>query len=185
MHFGYSDYPSGQLRTTSNNLAKFMGAYINNGIYNGNRILESETVEMIKSIPYPDIDPQQGLIWYYKNSGVNGSTLFGHNGGDIGVTTEMFISISDDIGVIVLTNSSNYNAIIQIENVVFDFAEDTAFTILGDINQDGIVDVLDVIILVNHILSPASVELDGADLNGDGEVNILDVVALVNIILSS
>ena len=70
---------------------------------------------MIKSIPYPDIDPQQGLIWYYKNTGVNGRTLFGHNGGDIGVTTEMFISISDDIGVIVLTNSSNYNAIIQIE----------------------------------------------------------------------
>ena len=97
----------------------------------------------------------------------------------------MFISISDDIGVIVLTNSSNYNAIIQIENVVFDFAEDTAFIILGDINQDGIVDVLDVIILVNHILSPAAVELDGADINNDGEVNILDVIALVNIILSN
>ena len=30
MNFGYSDYPSGQLRTTSNNLAKFMSAYINN-----------------------------------------------------------------------------------------------------------------------------------------------------------
>ena len=44
---------------------------------------------------------------------------------------------------------------------------------------------VDVIILVNHILSPAAVELDGADINGDGEVNILDVVALVNIILSS
>ena len=25
-HYGYSDYPSGQLRTTSNNLAKFMNA---------------------------------------------------------------------------------------------------------------------------------------------------------------
>jgi len=57
--------------------------------------------------------------------------------------------------------------------------------ILGDLNYDNSVDILDVIILVNHILSPAAVELDGADINGDGEVNILDVVALVNIILSN
>jgi len=56
---------------------------------------------------------------------------------------------------------------------------------LGDLNADDSVDVLDVIILVNHILSPATVELDGADINSDGEVNILDVVALVNIILTS
>ena len=55
----------------------------------------------------------------------------------------------------------------------------------GDLNYDDSVDVLDVIILVNHILSPAAVELDGADINNDGEVNILDIVALVNIILSN
>jgi uncharacterized protein (TIGR02145 family) len=54
---------------------------------------------------------------------------------------------------------------------------------IGDLNDDGNVDVLDVIILVNHILSPVAVELDGADINNDGEVNILDVVQLVNIIL--
>ena len=54
----------------------------------------------------------------------------------------------------------------------------------GDLNSDGVVNVLDVIILVNHILSPAAVELDGADINGDGDINILDVVALVGIILS-
>ena len=57
--------------------------------------------------------------------------------------------------------------------------------IIGDLNYDNSVDILDVIILVNHILSPAAVELDGADINGDGEVNILDVVALVNIILDN
>ena len=56
---------------------------------------------------------------------------------------------------------------------------------IGDLNDDGNVDVLDVIILVNHILSPVAVELDGADINNDGEVNILDLVALVNIILDN
>ena len=57
--------------------------------------------------------------------------------------------------------------------------------IIGDLNYDNSVDILDVIILVNHILSPAAIELDGADINDDGEVNVLDVVALVSIILDN
>ena len=56
--------------------------------------------------------------------------------------------------------------------------------LLGDINGDGILDILDVIILVNHILSPATVELEGADINNDNAVNILDVVELVSSILN-
>mgnify|MGYP003322618695 FL=1 len=57
--------------------------------------------------------------------------------------------------------------------------------LLGDLNYDNSVDILDIIILVNHILSPAAVDLDGGDINNDGEVNILDIVALVNIILET
>ena len=53
----------------------------------------------------------------------------------------------------------------------------------GDLNNDSSVDILDVIILVNHILSPATVELDGADINNDADVNILDVIELVSIII--
>ena len=53
----------------------------------------------------------------------------------------------------------------------------------GDFNNDENINILDVIILVNHILSPAAVELEGADLNDDGMVNILDVIFLINIIL--
>ena len=55
---------------------------------------------------------------------------------------------------------------------------------LGDFNNDSSIDILDVIILINHILSPAAVELEGADINQDGEVNILDVVQLINLILN-
>ena len=55
---------------------------------------------------------------------------------------------------------------------------------LGDLNDDSNVNVLDIIILVNHILSPATIELDGSDINDDGEVNILDIVHLVSIILN-
>ena len=53
-----------------------------------------------------------------------------------------------------------------------------------DFNTEGSTDILDVIILVNHILSPAAVELDGADINDDGDVNILDIIQLIDMILN-
>ena len=51
----------------------------------------------------------------------------------------------------------------------------------GDSNADGIVNVLDVVVMVNLVLSGEYDEV--ADINGDGIVNVLDVVLLVGIIL--
>jgi len=70
-----------------------------------------------------------------------------------------------------------------IENVGYQDTSDCEEIDLGDINGDDSVDILDIVILVNYILSGDTSELDGADINNDGEVNILDVVQLVNIIL--
>ena len=54
------------------------------------------------------------------------------------------------------------------------------YSILGDINNDDIVNVLDAVILVNLILYGG--DTSNADINQDGIVNILDVVTLINII---
>jgi len=53
----------------------------------------------------------------------------------------------------------------------------------GDINDDGIVNVLDVIQTVNMVLntSPAT---EFADMNADGLVNVVDIILIVNIILN-
>lgn len=69
-------------------------------------------------------------------------------------------------------------------NSLFLSLEDSS-DLIGDLNQDNNIDILDVIILVNHILSPATVELDGADINSDSVINILDVISLLNIVLIS
>ena len=63
--------------------------------------------------------------------------------------------------------------------------DESCFSTLGDLNNDEIINILDVIILVNHILSPAAVELEGSDLNNDGIQNILDIIILVNLILNN
>ena len=58
-------------------------------------------------------------------------------------------------------------------------------SINGDLNDDDSLDILDIIILINYILNPQNLELEGADINSDSEVNILDIVALVNTILGT
>jgi len=55
--------------------------------------------------------------------------------------------------------------------------------ILGDLNSDEIINVLDVILLVNMALNETEDDLNG-DMNSDGIINILDVVILVNLILN-
>ena len=156
-----------------------MGAFINNGIFNNTRILDSESVELIKTIHYPNINSNQGLIWYYKNS--NARTLFGHNGGDLGSLTEMFISFSENLGVILLSNTSNYNALIQIEDAIFEFNEDNDFINIGDVNLDSTINVQDVILMINFILNGQYNLI--ADLNYDSIIDILDIVLIINLIL--
>jgi hypothetical protein len=53
----------------------------------------------------------------------------------------------------------------------------------GDMNDDGLLNVLDVVSLVNTILNDDDYIVLG-DMNQDGVLNVLDIVQLVNIILS-
>jgi hypothetical protein len=60
---------------------------------------------------------------------------------------------------------------------------DFSSSILGDLNDDGLVNVLDVVVLVNMVLGISEEDYIG-DLNNDDLINVLDVVILVNIILA-
>ena len=58
--------------------------------------------------------------------------------------------------------------------------------ILGDVNGDFHINVLDVVALMQYILNPQDYPdfpIEKADMNGDGVANVLDAVALVNEIL--
>ena len=56
----------------------------------------------------------------------------------------------------------------------------------GDVNADGSIDVLDIVVVVNIIIetyTPSDDEYSAADMNNDGMVDVLDIVILVNAIL--
>ena len=69
----------------------------------------------------------------------------------------------------------------------YTFVEDIGFVGLkGDINEDGVINVQDVIISVNHALDGSIPEPSifwAADMNNDNILNILDVIRILNVIL--
>ena len=58
----------------------------------------------------------------------------------------------------------------------------SGFAILGDMNSDGTLNILDIVALIGYVFNDNT--SPDADLNGDGTVNIVDVVMLVNLVLN-
>ena len=127
--------------------------------------------------------------------------------------TYRFVCFSLSNSVIEGTSGAILNAIIdaantvepgsyegQISNIVFTKADGTQvklnsvkFNIVvnnvtkGDVNDDGEINVSDIVEIVNYIMGKPSAKFveAAADLNEDGEVNVTDIVKVVSIIMST
>ena len=70
----------------------------------------------------------------------------------------------------------------QIKEAVYNFLYNQLdFFESGDINQDGLIDILDIVQSVNYVLNNEYNEL--ADIDNNGLINILDIVQLIDLIL--
>jgi CubicO group peptidase (beta-lactamase class C family) len=119
-HYGYPDYPDGSLRTGAEQLAGFLLMHSNKGTYQQTTIVSQESVEEMNSVHYPDLDSQQGLVWYTWDH--NDATLLGHNGGDYGVSTEMGIR-EDGTGFVILMNAEgDWSTLYNIEEALLSAA---------------------------------------------------------------
>ena len=81
------------------------------------------------------------------------------------------------------TDTGNSNtAIARAQKYALDYFDDNDVT-LGDLNNDGNLNILDIVSLVNLAIAGEYNPL--GDFNGDGVLNVLDIVSLVNLILNS
>ena len=55
----------------------------------------------------------------------------------------------------------------------------------GDLNMDGFINVLDIVILVNMILDVTEPNFELGDINNDGSLNVLDAILIINLILDN
>jgi len=110
------------------------------------------------------------------------------NSGDVGINIEEPFEILFNSSIIesdviftlnILSNQSGYISYTQSFPIVLSVIENQVT--LGDINSDSLINVLDVVQLVNMILTNSSNE--AADLNQDNTINIQDIILLINLIL--
>jgi len=80
-------------------------------------------------------------------------------------------------------SGSNAN-IARAQKYATDYFDNINNIFLGDVNNDGLLNVLDIVGLLNIVLNSGSPVPEG-DVNQDGIYNILDIVALVNLVLGS
>ncbi len=104
-HYGWPDYPDGQLRCDVEELGHFLASFIDDGSWGDETILLPATVEQMRTVQFPALDPTQGLIWYYWT--LQGDELLGHDGGEVGASTDLFYRVADGVGVIVLINGDS------------------------------------------------------------------------------
>jgi CubicO group peptidase (beta-lactamase class C family) len=153
-HFSYADYPAGALRTSASQLAHHLIAISQYGRYKDRRILDSATVSAAVTLQCPGLSSIQGLTWH--RSTVAGHTVWGHGGGDQGVSTYACVDMDDHFGVVVLTNGETFVATNAITARLF--------TLLTDSDKDSVPDPLD-----NCTTTPNQDQID-SDSDGRGDV---------------
>ncbi len=102
--------PAGGIRSTIDDLSKYLIAHMNNGTYKNIRILQNETINLMHSVQYPNSN--YGLGWIISNT-TSGDVFEGHSGGNFGSITQMFALRNSSIGAIVFYNQNTPRALFK------------------------------------------------------------------------
>ena len=108
-YYSFATYPDGCLRTTASDYSKFLSMFMNGGELNGVRILKESTVDEMLRAQVADLYENQGLTWDLKVPEEIfikcDSYVFGHSGGDPGVSTIVMFNPETKKAAILLINS--------------------------------------------------------------------------------
>ena len=179
--------PAGYLG--ENNFILFNNYHSGSGVWGESAVLEfvppvdedgNYTIE--EGEPYGP----ENYIWSYDEdifSAMQGGAFRLPNGNTL-------ITDCDSAHILEITNEGNivweytYNG--YINSIIaraqkYDVNYFDSYILEGDINSDGILNILDIVSLINLVLSDDFEE--AGDINGDAMLNVLDIVILMNLIL--
>jgi CubicO group peptidase (beta-lactamase class C family) len=94
-------YPAGDIYLTAEDMARFLGAHLNGGVFNGNRILSEESVQNMHE---PRFDGTYALGFSVSEE-ENGHTIIQHGGGIPGQSSMMMGDLDAKVGVYYMSNS--------------------------------------------------------------------------------
>lgn len=128
-HYGiHVLHPSITLRTSVSEFSHFIIAHMNGGVWNGIRILEESTVELMHTAHFSPRDKYNyGLGWTITNK-ILGKDDIGHSGGYVGVHDLVTIIPADEIAVILYSNELDSELMAtRIERKAFNGINDALF----------------------------------------------------------
>lgn len=106
-HYTFPDYPDGGLRTSAEDLSRFLRMLIGEGRWGNVQLLKPTTIRQMQIRQSRETQMGQtaayGLVLYYRT--INGQEVFGHDGDEQGVSSLMFYKPATGVGVIILNNN--------------------------------------------------------------------------------
>jgi CubicO group peptidase (beta-lactamase class C family) len=102
-------YPAGDIYLTAEDMARFLGAHLNGGVFNGKRILSEASVKAMH-------EPRFGgtyAVGFWVKKDQNGHTIISHGGGIPGQSSFMMGDVDAKVGVYYMSNSGAPPAIAE------------------------------------------------------------------------
>jgi CubicO group peptidase (beta-lactamase class C family) len=119
--YSWPSYPDGHLMTTVSDMSKLLITCIQGGVFHGHRLLKAESMDLIFTNYLTNkYLKEQGLIFYSMK--ISNREIWGHGGGDEGISTEMFFDPLKKSGYIVFVNRSIAN-VTTIGTALLNYAE--------------------------------------------------------------
>lgn len=95
-------YPAGDLYMTAEDMARYLGAHLNGGVFNGKRIL---SVESVKSMHTNRFGGDYALGFWVEKDESNGHTIIQHGGAIAGQRSMLRGDVDAKVGIYYMTNS--------------------------------------------------------------------------------
>jgi CubicO group peptidase (beta-lactamase class C family) len=97
--------PAGSLSSPAEDMAHFMIAHLQNGEYQGNRILKAETAEMMHNSPLTVLPPLNRMELGFFETNLNGREVIAHLGDTEHFHTSLHLFLKENVGFYVSFNS--------------------------------------------------------------------------------
>jgi len=128
-HYGYPTYPDGLMRSSADDMARYAAMVLGDGALDGVEVLPAARVDEMLTVDR-SIDAgseSQAVVWVSQR--LNGHTVFGHNGGDYGSFTELWMDRDRGAGALLLftalpEDGDDYERIRRLETALMDAVVD-------------------------------------------------------------
>lgn len=122
---------AGGMSSTAKDMAKFMQAYLQGGIFNGERILEEDTVQHMFQQQFTHHDQLDGMALGFIEKTMNGIRILNHGGNTALFDTGLYLLPQENIGLFISYSGNNYRTHTELFEAFMDhyFPSDNSVTI--------------------------------------------------------